>query len=269
MSTRTIDTSQSHSTHHSNPDGQLPPVPPIPHSGRSSLSLSVSSSLGKARIRLARRVRRDGEWGGDGYSSLPGSERGSRTHLPLSSGPVGAGAGEELVVPLPRDDTPPLPPKPTFLGWRRNSNLLEKGDEVRETIGCFDGPIHRHGEIILPPSCIPIGAHHPDQLSPLRNSRANPDMDRPLPSRPVSTYDPFASEPEKGAYVYRQHPPARRSQMEGAQQRGSRVLSYVSTGQASLSSRRRWVIWVGAGCLVGLGVVTAVLAGVLASRKEG
>lgn len=272
QSIRTNDTSASHSTStppHDTPP--LPPLPPVPASrppGRSSLSGSIASSFGQARLRIGKRVKRDGEWGGDGYTSLRGSEEGRGVE-----GMAGEGISQGVViVSSPVEASPPVPPKPAYLGWKS----IKADSSYEKSAGCLGDSIYGPGEIMLPPNCLCIGSRRSPVLrdSPpiSRGTEYRPERPRVL-HRQLSgiLIDDTGHEPEK--VRNRQPPPAPSSprledQIINAGRRRSRVMSYVSTGQASSRSRRRWIIWIGVGCAVGLGVVGGILVGVLTGRKR-
>lgn len=204
---------------------------------------------------MGKRIKRDGEWGGEGYTSLPGSAAGSVSHdiqVEVEREEY-VGDEEEMVLPLPKD-SPPVPPKPVYLGWR--PNRIDKGEKDMGVSSCHTR------QMVLPPSCIPIGFDGPAELSPTRNhqQRLGRKQSRPLPRRPAP-YNP--ENEDKEAVRYRQGD----IQVAGRQgNRRSKVMSYVSTGQISWKSKRRWMIWLGVGCIVGLTATAGVLVGVLAGR---
>jgi hypothetical protein len=202
------------------------------------------SSFDQARSRLGKRVKRDGEWGGDGYTSLRGSKAGSEAHHAIHAD----GEAEEerrdsvegggvVVTAHPSElDPPPTPPKPTYYGWK--SVKPSPTGKEEKGMGCLGDPSGGILQIMLPPSCIAVGTGYID------NNEKQGGLLLPV----------------SGAAITGSSEAERRS-------RTSRVVSYVSTGQVSSRSRRRLVIWLGVACLVGLGVVGGTLAGILEARK--
>lgn len=230
-------------------------------------------------------MKREGEWGGEGYTSLPGSAVGSKTSIP---GEMGSELGldekdkADEMVRRQQGGLEVFAPKPGF-GFRykgvesdydrwcrsRRLSASTSNVEFESTKGkplgqdsrdpeqdprCFDG--YTTSAIIRPPSCIPLS----EKYSAYIPDGGLLNLNRPLPLLPSTHTSTLRSNPADKS-------PNNEIRLSGiVPQRQSRVLSYISTGQVSSRSRRRWVIWVGVGCVLGLGVVSAVLAGVLTGK---